>query len=115
MPYQARSVRTVALACAALALLGSFAGGRGALIPTWSAARAEDGWRAEFDEVCAKTQDAMALSVEQLRGLVARCDKLAPALDRLDETQRKIFSRRLKACRELYQFVLETREKAPAP
>jgi hypothetical protein len=77
-----------------------------------TASRAEGGWRAEFDAVCAKTQDAMALPVEELETLVARCDALAPEIEKLDETQRKVFSRRLKACRELYRFVLETRRKA---
>ena len=77
-----------------------------------TAARAEGGWRAEFDAVCAKTQDAMALPVGELEALVARCDALAPEIEKLDETQRKVFSRRLKACRDLYRFVLETRARA---
>jgi hypothetical protein len=68
-------------------------------------------WKKEFEEVCAKTQDAMALPVEELKGLVSRCDRLKPQIEKLDETQRKVYSRRLQVCRDLYQFVIESREK----
>lgn len=75
-------------------------------------AHADEGWRAEFDDVCSKTQDAMALSTEELRSLVARCEALAPKIAALDEPRRKVFGRRLEACRNLYQYVLEHRAKA---
>ena len=74
-------------------------------------ARAAPAWRTEFEAVCAKTQDSMVLPLEELRSLVVRCDKLMPLLDALEESERKIYSRRLRACRELYAFVIETREK----
>ena len=73
--------------------------------------QAEPAWKTEFEDVCAKTQDSMALPLEELRSLVARCDKLAPLLNALEESERKVYSRRLRACRELYAFVIETREK----
>ncbi len=72
-------------------------------------AAAAPAWRTEFDEVCARTQDAMALSAEELRSLLARCDALLPALEKLAESERKVFTRRLQACRSLYQFVLDSR------
>lgn len=95
----ARTLRARALA-AALAL--------GLLAP--GLARSAEGWRAEFDAVCAKTQDAMALSSDELKSLVARCDALAPEIDKLDDSRRKVYATRLSACRKLYAFVLETRE-----
>ena len=73
-------------------------------------AAAADGWRAEFEAICAKTQDAMALTSEELKSLVARSDALLPALEKLDAPQRKVFTTRLNACRNLYQFVLDSRE-----
>jgi hypothetical protein len=76
------------------------------------AAAGDEAWKKEFDDVCAQTQDAMALSSDELRALVTRADKLVPQLEALDESQKKVYSRRLKACRDLYQFVLETREQA---
>jgi hypothetical protein len=68
-------------------------------------------WKKEFEDVCAKTQDAMPLSLDELRSLVARCDRLKPRIEGLDESQRKVYGRRLQVCRDLYQFVVETREK----
>jgi hypothetical protein len=68
-------------------------------------------WKKEFEEVCAKTQDAMALPLKELSTLVDRCDKLKPAIEKLDESQRKVYARRLKVCRDLYQFVIESRVK----
>ena len=68
-------------------------------------------WKKEFEDICAKTQDAMALPMEELRTLVARCDKLKPRVETLDDSQRKVYSRRLQVCRDLYQFVIESREK----
>jgi hypothetical protein len=73
-------------------------------------ASAEEGWRKEFDEVCSKTQDAMLFPPEELRKLVGRCDALKAVIEKLDESQRRVTLRRLQMCRELYQFVLETKE-----
>jgi hypothetical protein len=67
-------------------------------------------WQAEFEDVCSKTQDAMALSSDELRTLVERCDKLKPSIEKLEESARKVYTMRLRACRELYAFVLETRK-----
>jgi hypothetical protein len=75
------------------------------------AAQAE-AWRAEFDDICAKTQDAMALSSDELQRLVERSDALMPAVQRLPEPQRTVFARRLKACRDLYAFVLESKGRS---
>lgn len=74
-------------------------------------AQAEPAWKAEFQDVCSKTQDSMALPLEELRSLVARCDKLKPLLDALEESERKVYSRRLRACCDLYAFVIKAREE----
>ncbi|HET9754441.1 MAG TPA: hypothetical protein VFP52_15830 [Myxococcales bacterium] len=68
-------------------------------------------WKAEFEEVCGKTQEAMSLDTAELRSLIDRCDRLKAAVDALEESARKVYTRRLSACRELYAFVLETREQ----
>jgi hypothetical protein len=71
----------------------------------------EDDWRQEFDDVCSRTQDAMAMTPQELQALVDRADRLLPRIERLDETQRKVFLKRLRMCRDLYQFVLEEKSK----
>jgi hypothetical protein len=86
--------RAVAVA-AALALAGT--------------ALAADDWKSEFEAICAKTQDAMVLPADELKELVARCDRLKPAIEALEASPRKVYGKRLQACRDLYQFVLDTR------
>lgn len=70
-------------------------------------------WKQEFELVCAQTQDAMSLSADELTSLIARCDRLKPAIEALGPSERKVYSRRLQACRDLYAFVLESLEKRP--
>ncbi len=76
-----------------------------------SAAYALEDWKAEFEDVCSKTQDAMTFNVDELKSLIARCDKLKPIIDGLGETERKVYGRRLQLCRDLLVFVLESKEK----
>ena len=71
----------------------------------------QDDWKKEFDDICSKTQDAMAYSEEELNKLVVRCDKLKPVIENLGETQRKVFLKRLSLCRNIFVFALEPREK----
>jgi hypothetical protein len=71
---------------------------------------AQEGWLKEFEDICAKTQDAMALGTDELKGLIARCDALKPLIDKLPETQRKVYLKRLQGCRDLYVFVLESKQ-----
>jgi hypothetical protein len=98
------------LAAAISLLLLSPAGNRGLLNPAGSA-YAQDDWRTEFEAVCSKTQDSAALSPDELKNLVDRCDKLRPRIEKLDETQRKVYLKRLQMCRDLFAFVLESKEK----
>ena len=72
---------------------------------------AQEDWRKEFDDVCSKTQDAMVIPSNELKNLVDRCDRLKPRVEKLDESQRKVYLKRLQLCRDLFFFVLETREK----
>src|SRR4051812_37727066 len=73
-----------------------------------TAAPAED-WQREFDSICAKTTDAMTLTAAELRSLVQRSDALQPKIEKLDDTRRKVYSRRLQQCRGLYAYVLESK------
>lgn len=69
---------------------------------------AQEEWKAEFDDVCSKTTDSMSLTKAELKSLIDRCDKLKPRIERLDESAAKVYLKRLKMCRDLYLFVLET-------
>jgi len=74
-------------------------------------AYSQEDWRREFEEICSKTESAMAFSVEELRSLVDRCDALKSRIEKLDEPQRKIVLKRLQMCRDLYAFTSEMKEK----
>lgn len=71
---------------------------------------AGDEWKKEFEDVCSKTENSMLLSSDELKKLVARCDKLSPVIETQDESTRKVFRKRLKLCRDLYDYVLKSRE-----
>lgn len=74
-----------------------------------SAPAAED-WQKQFDDICAKTQDAMVYSIEDLKALIQKCDALQPQVEKLDETRKKVYSRRLVQCRGLFAYVLESKQ-----
>jgi hypothetical protein len=61
--------------------------------------------------VCGRTQDAMAMTDAELRELVQRCDKLMPLVEQLPGPEKNVYARRLRKCRDLYQFVLDGRAK----
>jgi len=72
---------------------------------------AQEDWKGEFETICSKTQDAMTFSVDELRDLISRCDKLKPAIEKLDGSSKKVYLRRLKLCKDLFVFVLGSKEK----
>lgn len=64
-------------------------------------------WKEEFNDICAKTQDAMALTEDELRTLIDRCDRLETVIMGLDESTKKVYLKRLKMCRDMYIFALD--------
>ncbi|MGO9401885.1 MAG: hypothetical protein ACLPVW_00280 [Terriglobales bacterium] len=80
--------------------------------PQTSAAQAnpaQETWRKEFDDVCSKTQDAMTFSQQELANLIRRCDALLPQIEKLDESRKKVYMGRLRKCRGLYAYVLDSK------
>ncbi len=74
-----------------------------------SPAGAEENWKAEFEEVCGKTEDSMSMTKDELKTLVARCDKLKPIIESQEETVRKVYLKRLQMCRDLFAYVYEVK------
>ena len=111
-------MKMVAVTAAALTIVMSPAlvslpvGGNAAVsLSLVSPARAEDAWKAEFEEVCGKTEDSMGMTKDELKALMARCDKLKPTIDAQEETVRKVYLRRLQMCRDLFAYVYEVKNK----
>jgi hypothetical protein len=67
-------------------------------------------WRVEFEAVCATTDASMTFTVAELTDFIARCDKLAERIGAEEETIRRVYLRRLKMCRDLLAFVLESKK-----
>ena len=108
MPYKTRSViGKILLLCWFLTAI--------LVVPKESfycgTAYSQEDWRKEFDEICSKTEDAMAFSVEELRSRVDRCDALKLLIEKLDEPERKVSLKRLQMCRDFYAYALEMKEK----
>ena len=72
---------------------------------------AGDGWKREFEAVCSRTDDAMEMTPEELKSLVERCDNITPQIEALEPSARKVYLKRLRLCRELFFYVLGTKEK----
>jgi len=70
-------------------------------------------WRVEFDETCANTSDAMALSQADLQSLIVKCDRLQKTIEQLDESTRKVFLKRLLMCKNIFQYVLDAKKRTP--
>jgi hypothetical protein len=112
-------IRVATLLVAGFACLGSVcAVGQGAQKSTvdqdgqqvaQKSAPAHETWQKEFDHVCSNTQEAMNFSEDELAKLVQRCDALLPQIEKLDETRKKVYMGRLRMCRGLYAYVLESK------
>lgn len=106
-----KSKITAVILASAIVLALLSPGGTKSMLNPAGTAYAQDDWKMEFDTVCAKSQDSGAIPFEELKELVTRCDKLRLRIDKLDETQKKVYLKRLQMCRDLFSFVLESREK----
>jgi len=73
--------------------------------------RSEDAWLKEFEVVCSHNGDAMDMTKDQISQFVDRCDRLRPAIERQDEITKKVYLKKLKSCRALYEFMLATKDK----
>lgn len=77
-------------------------------------ASADEEWKKEFETVCCQTDNAMSLSDQQLKEYIERCDRIKPAIEALEPSPRKVYLKRWKLCRELFQYVLDSRS-VPLP
>ncbi len=69
---------------------------------------AQNDWKTEFDDICSRTDQAMSLSKEEISALIERCDKVKLSIEQLDESQKKVYLRRLQLCRNLFVFTLDS-------
>jgi len=79
-----------------------------AVLAAGAAVFGQNDWKTEFDDICSRTDQAMSLSVDEISVLIERCDKLKPSIEKLEETQKKVYLRRLQLCRNLFAFALDS-------
>lgn len=72
-------------------------------------ATAEELWKQELIDICSKTDEALSFSIDELKILLLRSEKLRPVIESLAETPRKVYLKRLQKCINLYSFVLESK------
>jgi hypothetical protein len=82
----------------------------GVLLLGAGACHASDEWKTEFEAVCSKTDLLSEMPEPEITSLLERCDKLATTLDTENESFKKVYLRRLKNCRDLIQFMLDSKK-----
>ena len=73
------------------------------------AAVAEDQWKEEFKRICSYTDASDTLSDEEFETLIKDSDVLIEKLEALDAPEAKVYIFRLKKCRNMYRFIIDTR------
>jgi hypothetical protein len=75
-----------------------------------SPAAAAENWKAAFDDVCGNVQNAESMSEKEISAMVEKADKLLPVIQASDDPARKVYLTRLKKCRGVYEFMLDTKK-----
>ena len=87
----------------------------GLIVSNPGSAYAQQDWKQEYSAVCADTQNVMLLTSEELKNQIDRCDKLLARIDGPDglksASEKKVYGKRLKMCRDLYEFSLNHKEQ----
>lgn len=76
-----------------------------------SGAWCEEKWKAAFNDICSKVDASGTLSTPELTELIVRLDKLSPEIQASGDPSKKIYLQRLKKCRSMYEFMIETKKE----
>jgi hypothetical protein len=70
----------------------------------------EENWRASFNDLCSKVDASSSMTVQDLTILIERVDKLVPEIQASSDPSKKIFLQRIKKCRSLFEFMIESKK-----
>ncbi len=101
-----RLLSTVKVGISPLMLAGMLAAAP--LSPVFAA----EAWQAAFEDICSKVDASGSLSTKELSALIERADKLVPEIQASNDPAKKVYLRRLKNCRSMYEFMIETNKKS---
>ena len=76
------------------------------------AAHCAENWRDPFEEICSKVDASSTLSTKELEALIERADKLAPEIQKSEDPAKKVYLRRLKGCRSMFEFAIDSKKNA---
>lgn len=100
-----KKVITKSLAGISLTCMLSFA----VVVPVASAA---ESWKTSFDEICSKVDASGSLSAQEMAALIAKADQILPEIQKSDDPAKKVYLRRLKNCRSMYEFMIESKKSS---
>lgn len=80
------------------------------LLATASPLAAAENWKETFDLVCGSVQGAESMSEKEISAMLEKADKLMPVIQASDDPAKKVYLKRLKSCRGVYEFMLDTRK-----
>jgi hypothetical protein len=101
-------LRTPFKAAQCIVLLGGLAT---SLFPATTAVAAED-LKTAFEKVCSQVDASQSLGASEIAALIAKVDALRPEMEKSDDPSKKLYLQRLKKCRSVYEFVLESKKTA---
>ena len=67
-------------------------------------------WLDDFDKICGQAEGAESLPTAKLKELVVESDKLLEAIESGNDPKKKVYIFRLRKCRNLFQYVMNSRE-----
>ena len=74
--------------------------------------QSSENWKDSFEDICSKVDISSTLSVKELDSLIERTDKLVPEIQRSEDPAKKVYLRRLKNCRSMFEFSIDTKKNA---
>lgn len=69
-------------------------------------------WKDSFEDICSKVDASSTLNIKELEALIDQADKLAPEIQRSDDPAKKVYLRRLKNCRSMFEFSIDTKKNS---
>lgn len=79
---------------------------------TFDSHASDESWKKEFERICSMVEVAGEMKPEEVRKLLSDADVLLKQFESGKKTNRqmKVYSFRLKKCRDFFQYILDTME-----
>lgn len=87
----------------------SFTGAAFALLTITTIAWPAD-LKSSFEKVCAQVDASQNLNTKEISSLIEQIDALRPEMEKSEDPAKKLYLQRIKKCRSVYEFVLESKK-----